>query len=117
MVTELQITLLRDALQKILAKASPGNMAFIRCLESQIVKELCGSSLFIIPEWSVFGVTEQCAKDKRFITADQAVELREKKKMQYFFWWILNMQPLEWTEFTVQPEKLAKQNYLRLPMN
>lgn len=80
MVTELQITLLRDALQKILGKATPGNMAFIRCLESQIIKELCGSSLFIIPEWSVFGVTEQCAKDKRFITADQAVELRENKK-------------------------------------
>lgn len=80
MVTELQITLLRDALQKILAKASHGNMAFVRCLESQITKELCGSSLFIIPEWSVFGVTEQCTKDKRFITADQAVELRENKK-------------------------------------
>lgn len=79
MVTETQITLLRDALQAILGKANPGNMAYIRCLESQIVKELCGSAVFEIPEWSIFGVTDQCAKDKRFITADQAVELREDK--------------------------------------
>lgn len=74
---------LSKALQKILNASTDGkdgNMAYIRSLESSIIRALCSSPSFVVPGWRIFGVVDKNNPDGNLITADKAVELREDKK-------------------------------------
>ena len=70
-------TALAEALSKILGKGSEGSMAYIRCLESAVVRTLLEAPRLRVPGWEVYGVSSE--NSDGFIAADRAVELRENR--------------------------------------
>lgn len=79
-MNEVQVACLRDAFKKLLGKPSEGTMAYVRCLDREVVAELGESPETRIPGWDVYVVTGADAAGGAFITADRAVDLREEKK-------------------------------------
>jgi len=77
--TELHGRLLSDALERVLGRAEPGAMAFLRCLSPEVVEHLGGDPNFAPAGWHVFRVSDVVDLRARTITADRAVELRETK--------------------------------------
>ncbi len=77
--TELHARLLANAFEKVLGRADPGAMAFVRCLTPDVVKALAGDTTFAPSAWKVWRVADAEDATARTITADQAVELRESK--------------------------------------
>jgi len=71
---------LSDAFQELLGVPTPGSMAYVRCLPSEVVSQLCEDHLLDIPGWQVFTVSRANAEDGRVISADRAVDLRERKE-------------------------------------
>ena len=57
-----------------------GSVAFVRCLTPDVVAELAADDSFAPRGWKVYRVAGEHAAEKRSITADQAVELREAKE-------------------------------------
>lgn len=80
MVREIQAKLMAKALHKILGKPSSGTVAFIRCLDPEVVRALSTSPVFSLADWAIFGVVGSADKEHCLITADQAVEMREDKR-------------------------------------
>jgi DNA polymerase III delta prime subunit len=84
-ITKWHSTLIRDSLQKILRKQYDGSMAFVRCLSPDVVAQLFRDDKFEMKDWRVYRVAEKAGNSTRFdfatITADQAVEFREDKKL------------------------------------
>jgi DNA phosphorothioation-dependent restriction protein DptH len=78
--TDLHAKLIGNAFKKVLGKADQGAMAFVRCLTPNIVELLAHDETFSPPEWQVWRVAGIQDENKRTITADHAVELRESKK-------------------------------------
>ncbi len=79
MLNKSHITFLSQALNHILGNAENGSMAFVRCLTSEIVESLANSHDFLLDGWKVYFVTNRHDSPNRFITADEAVEMRESK--------------------------------------
>jgi DNA phosphorothioation-dependent restriction protein DptH len=77
--TELHATILGKAFAKVLGKAEPGAMAFVRCLTPDIVEALAADVAFAPSEWQVWRVADADDERSRTITADRAVEMRETK--------------------------------------
>lgn len=77
--TELHGSLLSRAFEKLLGRAEPGAMAFVRCLTPDVIEALALTEEFQPQPWSVWRVADFEIKEKRTITADQAVEIRESK--------------------------------------
>jgi DNA phosphorothioation-dependent restriction protein DptH len=77
--TELHARLLANAFEKVLGRADPGAMAFVRCLTPDVVEALAGDTTFAPSAWKVWRVADAADARGRTITADQAVELRESK--------------------------------------
>ena len=71
--------LLAHALTRLLGNATPGSMAFIRCLPSEVVSNLAADDRFLVPHWQIAAVTGSSDQARRSITADVAVEWREDK--------------------------------------
>lgn len=74
---------LNDAFISILDKPSKqGSMAYVRCLPPEIIYRLCGENSLSIPGWDIFVVSsdKDLGRGSYFITADKAVDLREKKR-------------------------------------
>lgn len=71
--------LLAKTLTCLLGEATPGSMAFIRCLPAEVVRNLAADGGFVVPNWRIAAVTETSGKASRTITADVAVEWREDK--------------------------------------
>jgi hypothetical protein len=69
--------LLSAALIQLLGKPTAGDVAFLRCLPSELVDALIDAPDFVIPGWRLRAVVDKAAA--RRITADQAVEQREDK--------------------------------------
>lgn len=80
MLNNIHASLLAKALNKLLGKAEEGSVAYIRCLDPAIVRELCVSPEFNLKEWNFYGVIDEADKESLLITADMAVEIREDKK-------------------------------------
>jgi DNA phosphorothioation-dependent restriction protein DptH len=80
MMNEAQVGCLQDALKKLLGKPSEGTMAYVRCLASEVVAELGQSPAMKIPGWDIYVVVDNDGRGGAFITADQAVNLREEKR-------------------------------------
>jgi DNA phosphorothioation-dependent restriction protein DptH len=77
--SELHARLIASALEKILGKANPGTMAFVRCLTPDVIEALGTDLTFALSGWRVWRVADREDSASRAITADQAVELRETK--------------------------------------
>lgn len=71
--------LLAQTLTRLLGKATPGSMAFIRCLPAEVTRDLAATDGFVVPNWQIASVTGKSDEARRTITADVAVEWREDK--------------------------------------
>lgn len=76
--TELHPSILGRAFEKVLGKPEIGSMAFVRCLTPDVVYTLAKDASFAPQGWQVQRVADSDL-DARTITADRAVEMREKK--------------------------------------
>lgn len=77
--TELHGRLCTTAFEKVLGKPEPGAMAFVRCLSPEVVERLALDPAFAPYRWHICRVADVNDRSTRTITADRAVELREKK--------------------------------------
>ncbi len=73
------VPLLREAFQRLLGKAVPGSVAYVRCLHPDIAVALAADAHFDLDAWKIAVVTDQVDLASRRITADLAVEWREDK--------------------------------------
>lgn len=71
---------LSEAFKKLLGVPTPGSMAYVRCLPYEVVAQFREGHLLDIPGWQVFTVSEANAENGFVISADQAVDLRERKE-------------------------------------
>ena len=62
--------LMASAFKKLLGRATPGSMAFVRCLSSEVVAALAADSQFDLAPWKVAAVTDRADAATRRITAD-----------------------------------------------
>ena len=77
--TKLHGQILGQAFEKVLGRAKPGAMAFVRCLTPNVVEKLATDDNFCVQDWQVRRVADSDDADLRIITADRAVEMREAK--------------------------------------
>ena len=77
--TKLHGQVLGRAFEKVLGRAEPGAMAFVRCLTPDVVKRLAADENFRVQNWQIRRVADSDDANLRTITADQAVEMREAK--------------------------------------
>ena len=77
--TELHGQILGQAFEKVLGRAEPGAMAFVRCLTPDVVEKLTADENFCIQDWQAWRVADSDDADLRTLTADRAVEMREAK--------------------------------------
>ena len=78
--TELHAKLLGSAFEKVLGKPERAAMAFVRCLTPDVVESLAADERFAPSDWQVWRVADMDDANKRTISADHAVELRESKE-------------------------------------
>lgn len=77
--TELHAGILAAGFEKLLGRADPGTMAFVRCLDPEVVEALAAAETFSPQSWCIWRVANEQTTGPRTITADRAVELREAK--------------------------------------
>ena len=77
--TDLHGRLLGRAFEQVLGHAELGTVAFVRCLTPDVVAELVADSAFAPQDWQVSRVADSDDAEARTITADTAVEERERK--------------------------------------
>ena len=70
--------LLSAALADLLGDPIAGDVAFLRCLSSELIDELIDSAQFTVPKWTIRAVVDE--PGTRRITADQAVEQRRRTR-------------------------------------
>jgi len=78
-ISELHARIFGKALENLLKASNPGTMAYIRCLTSDIVRELVDQDSFQIKKWRIWRVADEIDENTRTLTADRAVEIRESK--------------------------------------
>ena len=71
--------LLARAFESVLGTPRTGALAFVRCLTPDVVEALAGDASFSPGGWRVRRVADEARDEKRTVTADQAVEIRESK--------------------------------------
>ena len=79
MLSEPAALILAQSFAELLGKPEPGNMAFIRCLPSEVSIALAAHARFTVRGWRVAVVVDNPDPQTRRIAADQAVEWREGK--------------------------------------
>ncbi len=77
--TELHARLLTQAFAQLLGRAERGAVAYCRCLPKEVVGRLAADRAFSPGGWTVWCVAGENAPERRLLTADRAVELREEK--------------------------------------
>lgn len=78
-LTEVHAKLLSNAFQRVLGEPVGGSVAFVRCLTPDIVQALASAPGFDPKSWMVWRVADDSDPQRRVISADRAVELREEK--------------------------------------
>ena len=78
--TNLHGQMLGTAFSIVLGQAERGAMAFVRFLTPDVVERLAEDANFSLKNWQVLRVADLDNDEKRTITADQAVEIREAKR-------------------------------------
>jgi DNA phosphorothioation-dependent restriction protein DptH len=76
---EVHAKLLSKALEKVLGDPLNGSVAFVRCLTPDIVEALLSAPSFVPQSWATWRVADVSDVERRVISADRAVELREEK--------------------------------------
>ena len=76
-VSQRHVKHLSAALEDILVRPQRGEVAFLRCLSSDLVDALIDAPEFIVDRWSIYAVVDKVGV--RRVTADVAVEHREQK--------------------------------------
>ena len=84
-MNDFQAKLLAQAFSKLLPNVSDGTVAFVTFLDGHTIENLCKTTAFDIQEWKISGVVDAANEQQRLISADQAVELREEKRVATFF--------------------------------
>lgn len=79
MLTELHSICLSEAFIKLLKKPTEGTMAFVRSLPVAAMREMCANESLQVPGWDIYFVSDEEDTERRFITADRAVDIREDK--------------------------------------
>ncbi|WP_197057899.1 hypothetical protein [Sphingomonas sp. Ant H11] len=77
MITDVHAGHIATALAQILGAPVSGEIAFLRCLSSELVDALVAPPGLIVDGWTVRAVVDAAGENR--ITADGAVELRENK--------------------------------------
>ena len=77
--TDLHARILALAFERVLGRASPGSVAFVKCLTPDVVQALAAGRSFAPRDWLVWRVADSNNEEGRTITADRAVEMREMK--------------------------------------
>ena len=77
--TQMHGRLLASAFESVLGTSRTGAMAFVRCLTPDVVEALADDASFSLGGWRVLRVADEARDEKRTVTADQAVEMRESK--------------------------------------
>lgn len=77
--------LLALAFADILGQPSPGAVAYVRCLPSEVTQHLAADVRFDVTGWQIAAVTGEEDPTTRRITADRAVEWREDKQYASLF--------------------------------
>lgn len=82
MLSEVQADIIAKAFKIILGEPSQGTIAYIKCLNPQLIRVLPATPKFNIPGWKHYGVIDidHSEINKGLIPADYAVEIRETKK-------------------------------------
>jgi DNA phosphorothioation-dependent restriction protein DptH len=78
--TELHAQIIATAFEKVLDKPQNGHVAFARCLTPEVTEFLAGNAAFEPAGWRVCRVANVTDLLTRTISADHAVELRERKE-------------------------------------
>jgi DNA phosphorothioation-dependent restriction protein DptH len=78
-LSEVHANVLSSAFDKILGAPVAGSVAFVRCLTPDIVEALATTAEFTPKSWVVWRVADYSDLQRRVLSADQAVELREEK--------------------------------------
>ncbi len=84
-VNEELVKILGQAFHHILRQPEQGAVAFVRCLPSDVSETFTMSSNVHPQGWKVYYVGNATDFSKQFVTAGQAVEIREKKKEAVLF--------------------------------
>ena len=77
MIGPRHVETISGAMAELLGSPVRGDVAFVRCLPSNLVDALIDAPAFSVPGWTIRAVVD--AKGDRRITADEAVERRENK--------------------------------------
>jgi DNA phosphorothioation-dependent restriction protein DptH len=80
MLIELHSTCLNEAFTKLLKKPTEGTMAFVRSLPADAMRDLCADGSLQVAGWDIYYVSDVEDSERRFITADHAVDIREDKR-------------------------------------
>lgn len=80
MLNDLHAMCLSEALQKLLKVPTEGTMAYIRSIPAEAMDELCSNQSFQVAGWDIYFVADYINEERRTITADKAVDLREEKR-------------------------------------
>ena len=78
--SEVHGSVLARAFEKVLGVPETGSTAFVRCLSGEATRALAEDDAFAPAKWMVSRIADNESGEKRTITADQAVEMREEKK-------------------------------------
>ena len=77
--THLHGRLLASAFEGVLGHSQAGAMTYVRCLTPDVNAELSADTSFAPTGWRVLRVADEDQAEKRTISADRAVEIREAK--------------------------------------
>ena len=78
-MTEPLVSLLNRVFTELAGNPTDGNVTFCRCLSPSVVESLAIESRFEPLGWDVRAVVHEKDVTRRFITSDEAVEIRENK--------------------------------------
>jgi len=78
-LTDELVSFLNRVFTELSGHPSEGNVTFCRCLSPSIVESLAANPTFAPEAWDVRAVVDEIDTDRRLITSDQAVEIREDK--------------------------------------
>lgn len=78
--TKCHSSVMAETMQGLLGSPGLGSIAFVRCLDRDVVERLARDrEEFALEGWRVRHVSDEMEPDRRIITADRAVEIRESK--------------------------------------
>ena len=77
--TNYHTDILRKSFERILGEMGSGAVAFVRCLDPEVMHALAEDASFAPDGWEVRCVSDSDNEQTRTITADRAVEIREAK--------------------------------------